>query len=1008
MAGDTLNYQSATKGGSSHLSIMMRDRVVSQATVDTMADIVDAPLTLLRYPDIQSMYERFIEPAAGLGKLFPSLASLREFVKQTNSDPRAASDPLNRHVKEWEDIFRSLASEIFISRTSRIDPLIHQLRENRTWRWLETLALYEKLMTRRGSAPFELFDKVWPGTWVVDVIEWDSLFGKVILLIGPLKRAGSGFPTSGDAFIAELARVIEPGFLVRADAARYDEVLNDRPAISQGDLITLTLVLRHTIEFLDHLWWPEVKQVDRLDAIAAVDLGCFVSQLRTQLSPFAQSSRPPALSIMHHYPVHFLKEGDDSRTLEYRGRLDETMTGDCEILASFARVDMRSIVVSSLTPEAAATVNDKVSAPLTIGFDRLARRRASAQVQRLSETIHLLRHRLMDDFGLMMHQTKGWSGFSIDRQRKVGSRIARAAVELCNASTGVVFCYDYEQSVLVPVGTHSASFYGKRFSIEDYKWMSAVGLDSRRDASVSYAAVDHNRTVIYGEETEFSALKTHHSQVPPPDEMEMQPGKALIAVPIRVFDRIWGVLEVSSDRVNAFLPTDVAALEKISDEIGNYYHEQTMMGKLYDMTNAPQRDLSGSSNLDPLARQVADVFLCGAACIWTQDLLSATTFHCAGITGRPDLEPLRQYDEMPSIDMKDKASVAMRMVAEHKTWISGVFGEPPFDGEWLKKPHTASLVKLGFRFIALAPIYGIEGNVSAVISLYSKSLPFKPAWETWALYVSKYVGSVISRVHNPRDVDRIAHRLTAHEIKNSLIVVEQLVRRISGAVRLGSATEKTSPASVSPNLGRWLQDARTHLTDAMERVDQLAGDGAATETKRKEALDLLRVEERAQSAPAEPTNFRREFNTCIQPLRSKIRDRGLVLVNQGFAETYVAMDAENLRIILTNLTSNAIKYSRSNTRITYSLKGRTFTTQFTITNEGPAIGVEEQGSIFKLYFRGNNARGIQEGSGLGLYLVDWICSLYKLVIKYRALPSRNAGDAMHQFTLDFPNKLIVR
>ncbi len=200
----------------------------------------------------------------------------------------------------------------------------------------------------------------------------------------------------------------------------------------------------------------------------------------------------------------------------------------------------------------------------------------------------------------MMHSAKENSRTSEESRIQVANRIARAAIELCNASTGVVYGYNHESEALFPMGTYSSRFAPRRYSIEDYRWMSDLDEESRFN-SVSYTAAREKTAVIYGADTEFAPLRTHHSQVPPPNEMGMPPGKALIAVPIVVLGRLWGVLEVASPKRQC-LSADRCSRpwEKLSEVIGPYYHEQTMMSRLYEMSNASPGEAPDSMNLDVL------------------------------------------------------------------------------------------------------------------------------------------------------------------------------------------------------------------------------------------------------------------------------------------------------------------------------------------------------------------------------------------------------------------------
>jgi PAS domain S-box-containing protein len=77
-----------------------------------------------------------------------------------------------------------------------------------------------------------------------------------------------------------------------------------------------------------------------------------------------------------------------------------------------------------------------------------------------------------------------------------------------------------------------------------------------------------------------------------------------------------------------------------------------------------------------------------------------------------------------------------------------------------------------------------------------------------------------------------------------------------------------------------------------------------------------------------------------------------------------------LRMILTNLTTNAVKYSRSAGEITVSYRRINGDLEIQIKDTGMGIPVREQARVFSKIFRASNAiKEVPDGTGLGLYIV---------------------------------------
>ncbi|NDJ15796.1 PAS domain S-box protein [Myxacorys almedinensis] len=85
-------------------------------------------------------------------------------------------------------------------------------------------------------------------------------------------------------------------------------------------------------------------------------------------------------------------------------------------------------------------------------------------------------------------------------------------------------------------------------------------------------------------------------------------------------------------------------------------------------------------------------------------------------------------------------------------------------------------------------------------------------------------------------------------------------------------------------------------------------------------------------------------------------------------DTQACMDTKLLRQILTNLLSNALKYSPVGSTVTLRLGCDRTSARFEVADEGIGIPPEDQGRLFEPFHRGTNV-GAVSGNGLGLAIV---------------------------------------
>ena len=117
------------------------------------------------------------------------------------------------------------------------------------------------------------------------------------------------------------------------------------------------------------------------------------------------------------------------------------------------------------------------------------------------------------------------------------------------------------------------------------------------------------------------------------------------------------------------------------------------------------------------------------------------------------------------------------------------------------------------------------------------------------------------------------------------------------------------------------------------------------------------------------------------------------------ADPVLTITADRLRFkeILSNLVSNAIKFTPEKGQITIECVERSDGILFAVSDTGIGIDPSEQRAIFdKFYQVGSTTRGIREGTGLGLAITKSLVQLHGGIISVESTPG--AGSRF-QFTL---------
>ncbi len=139
------------------------------------------------------------------------------------------------------------------------------------------------------------------------------------------------------------------------------------------------------------------------------------------------------------------------------------------------------------------------------------------------------------------------------------------------------------------------------------------------------------------------------------------------------------------------------------------------------------------------------------------------------------------------------------------------------------------------------------------------------------------------------------------------------------------------------------------------------------------------------------------LNEYQLPLRSK-----KIHVQSHLGITHICADYGKLEIIISNLFSNALKFSPQNGKIGISLFVHNNVVQLLIEDQGPGIAKEVEPFIFEDFYQGNSPQIWQiKGTGLGLSLVKYYLDAHKGEVKL--LPASNEYCGA-RFLLHLPQK----
>lgn len=232
-------------------------------------------------------------------------------------------------------------------------------------------------------------------------------------------------------------------------------------------------------------------------------------------------------------------------------------------------------------------------------------------------------------------------------------------------------------------------------------------------------------------------------------------------------------------------------------------------------------------------------------------------------------------------------------------------------------PRTGETVWVS---VSAAPIRGPHGEIAGIVFTFSD----------------------ITAQHNLQEQREDLLRTVSHDLRNPLAGVlgqAQLCER-----RLAKA-----------GMERERESAQT-IISAAQRMDTMIQD----------LVDVARSEAGQIRLERQPVDMRTFTLDLKQRLAASLETARIdVQVPEGLPPA--SADPARLERILTNLWSNALKYSAPGTPVTVNARQEGNRIITSITDRGPGIPPEELPRLFERYYRAETARQQRGGVGLGLY-----------------------------------------
>ncbi len=310
----------------------------------------------------------------------------------------------------------------------------------------------------------------------------------------------------------------------------------------------------------------------------------------------------------------------------------------------------------------------------------------------------------------------------------------------------------------------------------------------------------------------------------------------------------------------------------------------------------------------------------------------------------------------------------------------------------------------GKKLPTLVPMLDDNGAVIPVaLRLLTKAIKEKSiatSGTTATLYYKRKDGTSFPVAITVAPIFISGQLMGAVKVFRDITKEKEIDRAKSEFMSLASHQLRTPLTEIRWTLSSLKRDS--NLTDEqMKAVDIAHETSSNMAVTIKRMLMISHLEEGGMELEIADTDFCGVLDKVVRLHDSQRKRSGLKIGINCPAGLRVQTDEQLLIEILSNLLSNAYKYTPKTGTVTVNVSSHEKTIRIDIADTGCGIPLAEQKNIPKKFFRASNVAGQQEaGTGIGLYMVYNIARLIGGTISF--ISSEKRGTT---FTLFLPSRL---
>jgi signal transduction histidine kinase len=242
-------------------------------------------------------------------------------------------------------------------------------------------------------------------------------------------------------------------------------------------------------------------------------------------------------------------------------------------------------------------------------------------------------------------------------------------------------------------------------------------------------------------------------------------------------------------------------------------------------------------------------------------------------------------------------------------------------------------------------------------------------------------------IRGPREVRDLAAAFDsmAADLQRQDQLRRGLTATVAHELRTPLSILQAQTVALSEGVIDWTPEVAGSFAEEVGRLSRMVEDLGTLAAAEAASLNLTR----------EPLRLDHVAIDTVERLRHRLDQRDITL-RLDLSPTVIVGDVDRIEQIVTNLLSNAARYTQTGGTVRLSVASGAGRATLTVSDSGPGIPEAERARVFERFARGSNAAGVP-GTGIGLAVVNELVAAHGGTV---ALDGSPEGGS--RFTVNLP------